>query len=106
MLTHPVSGGAKWTKSYPSFDRISHPFGCLLDPAIPRRKGPPDGGYQPLGKKPCIAPYAPSHQPSWHSRLPRLHMPKEQWISRGLKPLWEHSKPLLFMRELSSASED
>ena len=31
MLTHPVSGGAKWTKSYPSFDRIRHPFGCLLD---------------------------------------------------------------------------
>ncbi len=23
MLTHAVSGGAKWTKSFPSFDRIS-----------------------------------------------------------------------------------
>jgi hypothetical protein len=28
-----------WTKSYPSFDRISHPFGCLLPLALPRQRG-------------------------------------------------------------------
>ncbi len=68
-LTQPVSGGAKWIKFFPSFDRISHPFGCLLQLAISQQEEPPSGGQTPLEKKPCIARYARSHQHSWRCRL-------------------------------------
>src|SRR5579871_6004176 len=105
MLTHSVSGGAKWTKSFPSFDRISHPFGCLSELAISQQEKPPSGGQILPEKKPSIARYARSHQHSWHCRLspPRTH--KEQWISPARPPLWRRSRRSPSTLALSSASE-
>src|SRR5579871_1805467 len=105
MLTQPVSGGAKWIKSFSSFDRISHPFGCLLELAIFQQKEPPSGGQTPLERKPCIARYARSHQHSWHCRLSPPHTHKERWTSLGQPPSWRRSKHSPSTPALSSASE-
>src|SRR5579871_5370791 len=105
MLTLAVSGGAKWTKSFLSFDRISHPFGCLLEVTISQQEEPPSGGQTSLEKKPCIARHTRSHQYSSHCRLspPRTH--KEQWISPARPPLWRRSRRSPSTLALSSASE-
>src|ERR1700727_990143 len=87
MLTHAVSGGAKWTKSFPSFDRISHPFDCLLELATSQQEEPSSGGQTSLEKKPCIARYARSHQHSWHCRLSPPHTPRERWDFSGATTL-------------------
>jgi len=58
MLTNVVSGGAKWTETFPSFDRIRHPFDCLFDLIIPQLGKPPPGGQTPFEKKPSVAQYA------------------------------------------------
>jgi hypothetical protein len=104
MLTHPVSGGAKWTKSYPSFDRISHPFGCLytwpsldkrilhLEVTAPRKET----------MRRVIRALAPTLVAF---RLSQLHMHKERWTSPGRRPSWgrdEQSMAELLVINLSS----